>query len=225
MTLNNTAQMQFPYRTKAAFPHKSSSKILFQVFIFSISCLFLFKKLAFSFFIPFPFFLEFTQVFKLKNLHSLPLHAQYFPISILGPNSECLAIWHSQQVQKETGSSKVSSAFLDLFDLKARYLNNKNIWVTHLIYRAERIECRTFLWSFKEKPRRGFQTNFPLILCSSITLFFCTFYTSVEPFRVIWDYWLWSSRNPSYGRQGDSSLSLSYLFNHIISSHQMYFIP
>jgi len=53
-------------------------------------------------------------------------------------------MWSSEQVQKEAGGSKVLAAFLDLFDLKAHYLNNKNIWVTHWIYRPERIECRTF---------------------------------------------------------------------------------
>lgn len=77
-----------------------------------------------------------------------------FSISILSPNSALLASRHSEQVQKEAGGSKVSSAFLAVFDSKAHYLNNKNIWVTHLIYRPERIECKTFFWSFKEKPKK-----------------------------------------------------------------------
>ena len=62
----------------------------------------------------------------------------------LGSNSDLLGMWHSEQVQKEAEGSKVLAAFLDLFDLKAHYLNNKNIWVMHWIYRPERIECRTF---------------------------------------------------------------------------------
>lgn len=96
-----------------------------------------------------------------------------FSISFLGPNSDLLAIWHFEQVQKEAGGSKVSSAFLDLFDLKARYLNNKNVWVTHLIYRLERTECRTFFEPLKKSPEKDPELIFhwfsvPPLYCFSI---------------------------------------------------------
>lgn len=39
-----------------------------------------------------------------------------------------------------------------------------------------------------------------------------------ETFRVIWDYWLWSSENLSHCKQGDSRLSLRSLFNQYLRS-------
>lgn len=73
-------------------------------------------------------------------------------------------------------------------------------------------------WSLKKTPCKEFQTDFPWTLQSSITLFFCAFHTSAEPFRVIWDYWLWRSKNLSHCKQGDSSLSLRSLFNQYLCS-------
>lgn len=71
-----------------------------------------------------------------------------------GPNSDFLVIWHSEQVPKEAGSSKVPSAFFNLFDLEAHYLNNKNIWVTHSIYRLERLSAGHFFDPLKKSPKR-----------------------------------------------------------------------
>lgn len=72
--------------------------------------------------------------------------------------------------------------------------------------------------TLNENSCKGFQTDFPLTLQSSITLFFCPFHMPAEPFRVIWDYWLWSSKNLSHCKQGDSRLSLRSLFNQSLRS-------
>lgn len=110
-------------------------------------------------------------------------------ISILGPNSDLLAFQYSEQVQKGAGSSKVTSAFLDLFDFKAPYLNNKNNWAAHLIYKPERIRHRTFFSSsLKKCPEKESKPIFHRFSAPPLHYFPVPFkhqQSPLESFRVI----------------------------------------
>lgn len=119
------------YTTNAVFllnyncisPQIIIKKIFFHVFIF-LSIVYSSISSPFHFLFPVHFFPSKLHSCWIQKLSFSASACTLFSISILGPNSDLLVIWHSEQVQKEAGGFKESSAFLDLFDLKAHYLNN-----------------------------------------------------------------------------------------------------